>query len=103
VTLRRPDATKTDGGETADLVAAAALAVPGVVALHAGSFGEVATYLPGRRVTGVRVRDDVTEVHVVLDVEAPVLATADAVRAAAGPLVATRLDVCVQDLAEGAP
>ena len=39
----------------ADLVATAALSVSGVLALHPGSFGQVATYLPGRRVEGVRL------------------------------------------------
>ena len=44
--------------ELADSIAAAVLAVPGVAALHPGMFGEVGTYLPGRRVTGVRITDD---------------------------------------------
>ncbi|MFD4183444.1 hypothetical protein ACFWPB_20405, partial [Rhodococcus sp. NPDC058514] len=39
--------------EPADLIADAVLAVPGVAGLHGGMFGEVATYLPGRRVLGV--------------------------------------------------
>ncbi|WP_380166347.1 hypothetical protein [Jannaschia sp. R86511] len=39
----------------ADVLAAAVLATPGVVGLHGGRFGEIGTYLPGRRVVGVRV------------------------------------------------
>lgn len=38
-----------------DAVAAAVLACPYVARLSGGRFGEVATYLPGRRVTGVRI------------------------------------------------
>jgi len=86
--------------ETADLVAAAALAVDGVADLHTGTFGEVATYLPGRRVSGVRITADVTEVHLVLRWGAPVLATADAVRVAVQPLVATPVDIAVQDVVD---
>lgn len=84
--------------ETADLVAAAALAVPGVVRLHAGAFGEVGTYLPGRRVVGVKTGAGLTEVHVVLAGDAPVLPVADLVRAAVRPLVSTPVDVFVEDL-----
>lgn len=86
--------------ELADLVAAAARGVPGVADLHTGAFGEVATYLPGRRVDGVRLRDDVTEVHLVLRWGAPVLATADAVRATIVALVPGRVDVAVQDVVD---
>ncbi len=86
--------------DLADLVAAAALAVDGVAGLHTGMFGEVATYLPGRRVDGIRIATEVTEVHLVLVWGAPVLATADAVRAAVQPLVTTRVDITVQDVVD---
>ena len=88
--------------EPADAVAAAVLSVPGVAGLHPGTFGEVATYLAGRKVTGVRLRDDSTEVHITVAWPAPVLATADAVRAAAAPLVRTPVDVYVQDVVQPA-
>lgn len=84
--------------ERADLVAAAARSVPGVTSLHAGAFGEVGTYLPGRRVVGVRLRDQLTEVHVVVAMGSPVLTTAEAVRQAVGPLVSTAVDVYVEDV-----
>ncbi|MFI2105313.1 hypothetical protein ACH436_18625 [Isoptericola sp. NPDC019693] len=51
---------------TAARVRAAALAVPGVATLTAGRFGEIATYLPGGRVPGVRIDDDGVHVHVVV-------------------------------------
>lgn len=83
----------------ADLVAAATLAVPGVTALHPGSFGEVATYLPGRRVVGVRLRDEVAEVHVVVAMGARLLDVAAVVRDAVGPLVGRPVEVFVEDIA----
>ena len=82
----------------ADLIAAATRSVPGVSDLHAGAFGEVATYLPGRRVTGVRVADALTEVHVVVTMDAPVMATAAAIRAVVQPLVGTEVHVFVEDV-----
>lgn len=98
------DTTAPDDGtaETADRVAEAALAVPGVDSLHGGAFGEAATYLPGRRVAGVRLTESATEVHVVLRLDAPVLRTADRVRDAVTPLVGGRVDVVVEDVVEPA-
>lgn len=86
--------------EAADLVAEAVRAVPGVAELHTGTFGEVATYLPGRRVDGVRLRDDLAEVHVVLVYGSPVLETADAIRAAVQPMVGTPVHIAVQDVVD---
>jgi hypothetical protein len=59
------DADTLGAPALAEHVAEAALACPDVLALSGGMVGEVATYLPNRRVTGVRVRDAVVEVHVV--------------------------------------
>ncbi len=85
-------------GAIADSVAAAALSVPGVTRLHTGSFGEVATYLPGRRVEGVRLQGGSTEVHLVLRPEVDLLRTAEAVRAVVTALVGGTVDVFVEDL-----
>lgn len=84
--------------EVVDVVAAAVLAVPGVHDLHAGAAGEVATYLPGRRVNGLRMRETGCSVHVVLEWGRPVLATTDAVRDAVRPYVAGPVDVTVEDI-----
>ncbi len=86
--------------ELADLVSATVRAVPGVVDLHPGMFGEVATYLPGRRVTGIQVREHESHVHVVLDFAADIPHTADAIREAVEPIVGTPVHVTIQDLAE---
>lgn len=84
--------------DAAEAVAAATLAVPGVNGLHAGVLGEVATYLPGRRVNGVRLREDSCEVHIVLDWGSPVVETADEVRKAVEALVEGPVDVTVEDV-----
>jgi len=76
-------------GPDPDVIAAAVLACPQVVRLSGGVAGEVATYLPGRRVAGVRITPSSVEVSVVApygptaaDIAAGVRA---AVRAVAGP------------------
>jgi len=87
-----------DPALVADLVAAATLTVPGVTGLHAGSFGEVATYLPGRRVEGVRLRRNVAEVHVAVAMGASLLDVAAVVRDTVAPLVGTPVEVVVEDV-----
>lgn len=82
----------------ADTVVAAVMQVPGVARMHAGMFGEAATYLPGRRVTGVQIHDRATAVHVALTWGVDFAVTADRIRAAVEPLVGARVDVTVQDL-----
>lgn len=82
-------------------VAEALLAHPGVAALSAGPYGTVASYLPGRRLTGVALGgpDEPARIAVVLRFGAPVEATAAELRrivaAASG---ARRVDVVVTDL-----
>ncbi|MFP5071874.1 hypothetical protein ACLFMI_19700 [Pseudonocardia nantongensis] len=96
------------GGTDADRVAAAVLGCPGVAALHGGPFGEIATYLPGRRVAGIRVHPDDTagtitavEVHVIGRFPASVVEIARQVRSALHPVVgAAPVDVVVGDYAE---
>ncbi|WP_416953399.1 hypothetical protein ACNKF0_15150 [Nocardioides sp. T5] len=85
--------------ELADRVASAVLAVPGVHDLHGGVLGEVATYLPGRRVTGVRLRDGDTQVHLVLSWGAPITATTDEVRSRVAEIVPGTVHVAVEDIA----
>ncbi len=84
--------------EPADLVVAAVTGVDGVAAMHPGAFGEVATYLPGRRVVGVQIRREVTNIDIVVRWGAPVPATAERVREVVEPLVHTPVHVTVQDV-----
>jgi hypothetical protein len=67
----------------AERVGHVVLAVDGVAGLHAGTFGEVATYLPGRRVVGVRIGERGVEVHVVVHLGTDVGRVARAVQLAA--------------------
>lgn len=68
-----------------EAVAAAALGCPLVADLTGGRFGEVATYLPGRRILGVRQVEGTVEVHVVARWGTPLPEVADVVRAAVTP------------------
>ncbi len=92
-------APQPPGVELADQVAAAVLTVRGVTGLHGGMFGETATYLPGRRVPGVRLTEDVTDIHLTLTYGAPVFATAQQVRTAVAALVPGPVNVTVEDVA----
>ncbi len=58
-----------------------------VAALTPGPGVEVVSYLPGRRVTGVRVGDDGLEVHVVARYGPTMSEVADEVRGALRPLI----------------
>ena len=68
-----------------EAVAAAALGSPLISGLTGGRFGEIATYLPGRRILGVRQVDGVVEVHVVAKWGAPLPEVAEVLRAAVAP------------------
>jgi hypothetical protein len=85
-----------------DAVAGAALSCAGVIRLSGGFAGEVATYLPGRRVLGVRLSDDHLEVHIVTGLDSPLPDVADRVRAAVSPLVDHPVWVFIDDV-ETAP
>lgn len=84
--------------EPEDVVAAAVQSVPGVAGLHAGMFGEVGTYLPGRRVPGIRIGDGVTEIHVTLFFGAAVRETAARVREVVAGVVGGTVNVTVEDV-----
>lgn len=97
-----PDSTGTDQ-TTADLVAAAVRTVPGVADLHPGVLGQIGTLLPGRRVDGVRIRSDVTEIHVSATLGTPLTALADAVMTVVRPLTGTRVDIVIEDVVPPQP
>lgn len=88
----------TQSLSTAERAAEAALAVAGVTGLHGGEFGTVATYLPGRRVTGIRIDEDTCAVHVTVRYPADLFATAERIRAAVRPVVGVPVDVTIEDL-----
>lgn len=83
-----------------DAVAAAALACPDVVALTSAGPGALATYLPGRRVFGVRVTAETLEISVVGRYGPTMAELGEQVTAAVAPLAPGRsIVVHVSDLA----
>jgi len=91
----------TVGPEPHDLaedVEAVVLALPGVVRLDGGKFGGLGTYLPGRRVTGVRIDDEGTEVHIVVSGIEPIQTTAGRVQRAVSAIAPMPVHVHVEDI-----
>ncbi|ACQ81708.1 hypothetical protein Bcav_3466 [Beutenbergia cavernae DSM 12333] len=84
--------------EPADRVLRLVRDVPGVVDISPGPFGEVATYLPGRRVPGVRLREDRVEVHLVLSMDTAVPEVVALVREALRTETSLRIDVHIDDV-----
>ncbi|MDQ1397519.1 MAG: hypothetical protein QOG64_2778 [Acidimicrobiaceae bacterium] len=83
----------------ADVIAAAALGSPLVASMASGLVGEAATYLPGRRVAGVRIDGDHVEVHVVARWGAVLPELADGVRQAVTAVAAGRsVTVFIDDI-----
>lgn len=83
----------------AHAVSAAVERCPTVASLFGGELDEIATYLPGEKVSGVRLRDDRVQLHVVARWGVTVGDLESDVRAAVAPLVGGRaVDVHVEDL-----
>ena len=83
-----------------DAVAATVAGCPSVAHLVQGGPGEqVATFLPGRRVGGVRVTDETLEVHIATRWDVPIPMAAAEVRSALAGLAGTRsITVAVDDV-----
>lgn len=97
--------------DVSERIAARLLEHPDVAELHSGPYGTTATYLPGRRVIGVRVGtlEDGVEVAVVLHLRRPFREVAtelqQAVRGALTTTAAVAVHVTVADVvtADGVP
>lgn len=103
--MTMPTTTATDAAGApvdepalAELIAAAVQAVPGVAGLHGGAFGEIATYLPGSQLAGVRLTGDRVQIHLTALAGYPVHDLADAVRGAVRPLTGQPVDVTIEDI-----
>ncbi len=89
------DLAEADPAGLAGLV----LSCPAVVAMHGGVVGEAATYLPGARVTGLRVSPARVEVHVVVRWPVPADEVAAQVWAVTAQVVGGRwVDVVIGDV-----
>lgn len=85
--------------DDAESVAATVRALPGVADLYSGGIAPLATYLPGRRVTGVRFDEASVQVAVVVADGSSAPSAAGQVRAALSEMAAgRRIDVHVGDV-----
>ncbi|NMH96428.1 hypothetical protein HF526_03700 [Pseudonocardia sp. K10HN5] len=85
----------------AERVAAVAAAHPAVARLDAGEFGALATYLPGRRLVGVRIGEagEPVELGVVLHLDRPIPEVAQVLRRQVAPLCgAVPVNITVTDV-----
>lgn len=88
-------------GIDVDAVAAAVRSCPAVDDLDSGLPGGAVTYLPGRRVPGIRIGADRIEVHVRAVWNQPVGRVADQIRQSLASLAGGRpVDVTLTDIAE---
>jgi hypothetical protein len=96
-----PPASAVIDGVNVDAVAVAVQACPGVSGLDGGRFGEVTSYLPGRRVIGVAVRADSVTVQVRSRWEVRAADLFSQIAAALTPLIGgRRVEVVVADIDE---
>ncbi len=86
-----------------DAVAAAAVSCPSVAGMSGGKSAEVATYLPGRRVRGVRITECEIELRVIARWGPFLPGIAEEVRSAVQPFVGgARVSVYIDDIQEPA-
>jgi hypothetical protein len=94
------------GGADVDMIATAVRLCAGVSALDGGAHGEIATYLPGRKVTGVVVGDGRVTVQVRVRWGTPAPDLAALITTVAAPFTGhRRIDVVIADIDDppGAP
>ena len=93
-----PEAAVIDGVNV-DAVAAAVLGCAGVAGLDGGRFGEVASYLPGRKVRGVVVSGGRVRVQIRSRWAVPAPGLAALITAVLAPLTGRRpVDVVIADI-----
>jgi hypothetical protein len=97
-TVTDPDPAMIDGVNV-DAVSRVVQACAGVAALFGGRFGEVASYLPGRRVPGVRVDRDAVHIQVKARWGATAHDLLSQISSVAAPLVGhRRVEIVVADI-----
>jgi uncharacterized alkaline shock family protein YloU len=93
------DGAPTQVGDLADRIVAAVTECPSVAGLGQIPGIPVATYLPGRTVSGVAVRASEVEISVVARFGVPLPQVAAQIRQAVAPLVPNRVvDVVIADI-----
>lgn len=100
MTSLNPHPELVDGVDL-DAIAAAVRGCAGVDDLDAGTIGSAASYLPGRRIAGLRVEDERVTVQVRARWGVPIPDTGRQIQSALATLVGSRkLDVVVSDVAD---
>jgi hypothetical protein len=95
-----------DLGQLAEAVAAVVRAHPAVVDLDGGPFGTIACYLPGRRITGVRIGepDEPVVVSVIARLGTPLPQLATELRQTITKITGPRaIDLTINDVIGGDP
>lgn len=90
-----------DPATLAERVAAVVTAHPAVARLYGGTFGDVATYLPGRRLVGIRIGEgsEPVELGVVLTLDRPIPGVVRALRRQVSELCGgAAVDIVVGDV-----
>ena len=87
-------------GIDVDDIATAVLACPGVAGLGSGVIGELATYLPGRRVSGIRVSTTLVELEICAAWGFPAQQIAEQILTAlAGVVTGRPVEITIVDIA----
>ena len=94
-----PASGEAEPPTAAEAIAEAVRAIPSVAVLGGGTVTQMATFLPGRRVVGVRLGEDTVEVHVTARYGASLPDLGEEVRRTVAPLApGLDVDVFVDDL-----
>jgi hypothetical protein len=98
VTQPKPAGTVVDGVNI-DAVHTAVSNCPGVAAVGSGTLAALTTYLPGRRIPGIRINPDSVELEIVADWDATAAHIASEIRVAvAGLADGRRIDITIADI-----
>jgi uncharacterized alkaline shock family protein YloU len=98
VTQPPPAGTIVDGVDI-DAVHAAVSSCPGVARVGSGSLAALTTYLPGRRIPGIRINPDTVELEVIAEWDSNASDISRSVQAVVADLVGTRrVDITIADI-----
>jgi hypothetical protein len=98
VTQPEPAGTLVDGVDL-DAVHAAVNSCPGVARVGSGSVAALTTYLPGRRIPGIRINPDTVELEVIAEWDSNAANIGRAIQSVVTGLAgARRVDITITDI-----
>jgi hypothetical protein len=98
VTQPDPAGTLVDGVDI-DAVHAAVSSCPGVARVGSGSVAALTTYLPGRRIPGIRINPGTVEIEVIAEWDSSAANIGRSIRSVVAGLVgARRVDITITDV-----